>query len=458
MTAALFSPDMTKTQAKQIKADYFDEFNTEDEDLESKSGAEPGEDFAAMLGESFKTASKKLKVGDKIRGKILVLGSEDVYVSTGTQHDGVIRRMDLLDKDGNCPYKRDDVIELYVTLVKGTEIRLSKNATDRNKAEDLKEAYENNLPIPGRIVELCKGGVRVNIKGKIAFCPISQIDSKHIESADEYVGKSFDFKITSITEGGRNIVVSRRKLLDTERDVGTTSFLAEKKDGDIVTGKVTRFEPFGAFVELSPGVDGLVHISEIAWSRIGDPAEVLRLGQEVTVKILKRELVNGRAKISLSIKQVTPKEEKPVGASSASWNGTPSLAVGKDGKSFSTGSAPLPKDDPWAKLAVGQTYTGTVNRKEPYGLFVQLEPGITGLLHKSRTFSESGASEFNFDKTRVGESIPVQIVEIRIGERQISLGLPRDPSEDDWKTHKQDAAPAFGTLGDRMKAALTKKK
>lgn len=432
---------MTKTQANKIKSDYFDEFNTDSDELESTSKSDTGEDFASMLGESLKTSEKKLKVGDKIRGKILVLGSEDVYVSTGTRHDGVIQRRDLLDAEGNCPYKRDDVIELYVTLVKGTEIRLSKNATDRNKAEDLKQAYENNLPIPGRIVELCKGGVRVNIKGKIAFCPISQIDSKHIESADEYVGKSFDFKITSITEGGRNIVVSRRKLLDTERDLGTTSFLAEKKDGDIVEGKVTRFEPFGAFVELAPGVDGLVHISEIAWSRIGDPSEVLQLGQPVTVKILKRELVNGKAKISLSIKQVTPREEKPAAAGAhTSAKGAPS------------------KDDPWQKLTVGQLFTGTVNRKEPYGLFVQLEPGITGLLHKSRTFNESGSSDFHFEKVRVGDSVGVQIAEIRLGERQISLGLPGDPSEGDWKAHKQEAAPGFGTLGDRMKAALAKKK
>lgn len=433
---------MTKPQANKIKSDYFDDFNTESDDLETTSAPGSNEDFASMLGDSFKAASKKLKVGDKIRGKILVLGSEEVYVSTGTQHDGVIQKRDLLDADGNCPYKRDDVIELYVTLVKGSEIRLSKNATDRNKAEDLKEAYENNLPIPGRIVEVCKGGVRVSIKGKIAFCPISQIDSKHIESADEYVGKSFDFKITGITDGGKNIVVSRRKLLDTERDLGTTSFLAEKKDGDIVSGKVTRFEPFGAFIELAPGVDGLVHISEIAWSRIGDPSEVLQLGQPVTVKILKRELVNGRAKISLSIKQVAPKEEKPI----------------SDAASGTRAATPLPKDDPWQKLTVGQTFTGTVNRKEPYGLFVQIEPGITGLLHKSRTFSEAGAGDFHFEKVRVGDSVAVQIVELRLGERQISLGLPRDPSEEDWKTHKQDSAPAFGTLGDRMKAAAAKKK
>ena len=342
-------------------------------------------------------------------------------------------RRDLLDAEGNCPYQIGDLIEVYVTMVKGSEIRLSKNPTDRNMAEDLKTAYSSNMPIQGRIVEVCKGGVRVNIKGKMAFCPISQIDSKHIENAEEYVGKSFEFKITEISEGGKNIVVSRRKLLDAEREIGTTSFLSETKDGDITTGKVTRFEPFGAFVELAPGVDGLVHISEISWSRIADPSEVLTLGQEVTVKLLKREVLNGRAKISLSIKQVTPREEKDAEKTAAPK-----------------------KDDSWSKLSVGQVFQGKVQRKEPYGLFVQLEPGITGLLHKSRT---NDSKEFQFDKTRVNDVVSVQIAEIRMNERQISLSLPGDSSEDEWKTsYKPNSSASLGTLGSQMAAALAKKK
>ena len=409
------------------------EFNVEgDEELDS-APSRSEEDFASLLSESLKSSEKKLRVGDKIRGKILNLGSEEVFVTTGTRHEGLMSRRDLLDAEGNCPYQIGDLIEVYVTMVKGSEIRLSKNPTDRNMAEDLKTAYSSNMPIQGRIVEVCKGGVRVNIKGKMAFCPISQIDSKHIENAEEYVGKSFEFKITEISEGGKNIVVSRRKLLDAEREIGTTSFLSETKDGDITTGKVTRFEPFGAFVELAPGVDGLVHISEISWSRIADPSEVLTLGQEVTVKLLKREVLNGRAKISLSIKQVTPREEKDAEKTAAPK-----------------------KDDSWSKLSVGQVFQGKVQRKEPYGLFVQLEPGITGLLHKSRT---NDSKEFQFDKTRVNDVVSVQIAEIRMNERQISLSLPGDSSEDEWKTsYKPNSSASLGTLGSQMAAALAKKK
>jgi small subunit ribosomal protein S1 len=433
--ARILSTYMSNNKTPKNHYDYMNEFNTEgDEDLDQPA-KKSDEDFGSMFSESLKGAEKKLRVGDKIRGKILNLGKEDVFVTTGTQHDGVMSRRDLLDAEGNCPYKVGDITEVYVTMVKGTDIRLSKFPTDRNMADDLKSAYSSNLPIQGRIVEVCKGGVRVNIKGKMAFCPISQIDSKHVENAEEYVGRSFEFKITEISEGGKNIVVSRRKLLDAEREVGTTSFLAETKDGDTATGRVTRLEAFGAFVELAPGVEGLVHISEIAWSRINHPSDLLKPGETVTVKVLKREVLNGKAKISLSIKQAM---EKPAREVEAPKNGAPK------------------KDDPWAKLSVGQVFEGKVNRKEVYGLFVQLEPGITGLLHQSRA---KDSKDFHFEKVRVNDVVKVQIVEIRAGERQISLGLPGDGGEDDWKTeYKQDANASLGTLGSKMAALMAKKK
>lgn len=422
-------------------SDFIDEFNeaTGSEPERESSGGDPGE-FARMLGESFKGATKKFKVGDRVRGKILVVGREEIYVSTGTPHDGAVARRDLLDAEGNFPYKVDDVIDLFVTQVRGTEIRLSKNATDRNLAEDLEDAFDKMLPIPGRVVEVCKGGVRVNIKGKLAFCPISQLDAKHVEgSGEEYVGKSFDFRITQFSEGGRNVVVSRKKLLVEERELGTASFLEETKDGAIVPGKVVRMEPFGAFVELAPGVDGLVHVSEIAWSRIGHPSEILALGQEVSVKLLRREVIDGRAKISLSIKQAS---DRPAAPSAASG----------------TSAAAFAKEDPWAKFAVGQIFQGKVNRKETYGFFVEIEPGVTGLLHKSRMLDQS---DFRFEKVKLGDPIAVQIAEIKSAERQIALSLPRDAGEEDWRNHQAKASAAatsFGTLGDRMKAALAKRK
>jgi small subunit ribosomal protein S1 len=424
---------MSNNKSQKSQYDYLSDFMTDEEIGFDPANEKKGEsDFGALLSQSLKSSEKKLRVGDKIRGKILNLGSEEVFVTTGTRHDGVMSRRELLDAEGNCAYQVGDYTEVYVTMVKGSEIRLSKFPTDRNMAEDLKSAYESNLPIQGRIVEVCKGGVRVNIKGKMAFCPISQIDSKHVENAEEYVGKSLEFKITEISEGGKNIVVSRRKLLDAEREVGTASFLAETKDGDAATGRVTRLENFGAFVELAPGVEGLVHISEIAWSRIAHPSDVLIPGQTVKVVVLKREVMNGKAKISLSIKQATPREvadvEKPASK----------------------------KNEALSKYTVGQVIQGKVNRKEPYGLFIELEQGLSGLLHKSRA---ADTKEFQFDKVRVNDQITVQIVDIKMAERQIALSLPRDDSEDEWKSsYQSNASASLGTLGSKMAGLLAAKK
>lgn len=416
------------------KKDYLEEFNEiAGDDPEAESGKSSSEDFARMLNESLSRKPKKHSVGDKVEAKILVLGKEDVFVIFGGR-EGVAPKRDFLDEKNECSFKVGDVVSLYVTQVRGEEVRLSRNPTDRNLAEDLEDAFDMELPIAGRVVEVCKGGVRVNLKGKLAFCPISQLDVERVETGEEYVGKSFDFRITQFSEGGRNIVVSRRKLLEAERELGALSFLEENKDGSIVTGKIVRLEKFGAFVELAPAVDGLVHISEIAWSRINDPAEVLQVNQPVTVKILKRETVNGRLKISLSIKQAIPKEEQQAARTAA-----------------------FAASDPAAKLSVGQVLEGKITRKEPYGLFVQLAPGATGLLHRSRT---EDAPDFKLENYKVGDSLSVKIGEIKPETKQISLALPGDPDADDWRQHSSAAGGvgSFGTLGDRLKSALAKKK
>lgn len=420
------------------------EMNADSSEVDPEATAKSKSDeFAELLRESFKKATRKLSVGDKIRGEILVLGREDVFVATGGQHDGVISRRELLDSSGNCPYKVGDTIELYVTLVRSDEIRLSKNPTDKNLAEDLEDAFDMMLPVQGRVVEVCKGGVRVNVKGKIAFCPISQLDVVRVETGEEYVGKSLEFRITKFEDGGKNIVVSRRQLLNEEREVSASSFLEEHKDGEIVTGKVARLEKFGAFVELAPGLDGLVHISELAWSRVGDPSEVLQTGQEIQVKILKRETIGDRVKISLSFKQAMPNDARSA----------------KDAVDVAAPSTAPRAADPWSKYSPGQLIEGTVNRRELYGLFVQLEPGITGLLHKSQLEEHP---EFHFEKVKVNDKVTVQIAEVKRSERRISLTLPVDPERDSWKQHVQTSTASLGTMGGafgaQLKAAMEKKR
>lgn len=386
------------------------------------------EDFSALLGESLLAAEKTFSPGDKVRAEILTIGSEDAHVALGPGKEGVVASADFRAADGTLSARAGETVDLFVTSVRNGQVRLSKNPTDKNLAQDLKEAYDLKRPVEGRVVEVCKGGVRVSVKGKTAFCPISQLDNKRVETGAEFVGKTFVFSITEYAEDGRNIVVSRRKLLDEEQSRASDAFLKSNPDGSVVTGTVARLEKFGAFVELVPGVEGLLHVSEVAWSRVESPAEILKVGQSIAVKILKRETVDGRLKISLSLKQVTERPATPAAAAVV---------------------------DPWTKYTPGLVVPGKITRKEPYGLFIQLEPGVVGLLHQSKV---SERPEFHLERQRVGDEISVQVVEVKLAERRISLDLPRDPGEDDWKDHQASGETAGGGLGEALRAALAKKK
>jgi len=488
-------------------SDPFDNDAFDDETPEKKSS-----EFARLLEASFKQPQKRLSVGDKIRGEILVVGKEDVFVSTGmvgTMTDGVVPRRELLDSDGKFGHKVGDEVELYVVQVRGSEVFLSPKATSKNLADDLEDAYDMMLPIEGRVSEVCKGGVRVAIGGKVAFCPISQLDLARVETGEEFIGKKLEFLITQFSEGGRNIVVSRRKLLEEQRGVSEGVFAEDRKDGEIVSGKVKRIEPYGAFVEVAPGIEGLLHISELSWSRVADPHEVVTVGQEVQVKILKRENKEGRLKISLSLKQAgaEPWENFPADVREGhvvqgkvtrcmKFGAFVEIAPGLEGliplsemsytkrvirsdELFKEGERVLVmikeinpetkrialslKDagsDPWAmasqKFPVGAIVSGKVERREQYGLFVQLEEGVTGLLPRSKAMERP---EFPFEKIKLGDTVIVQVGELRLEERRISLEVPNDENRDEWKGYTSQASSgSFGTLADQFKKALDKKK
>jgi small subunit ribosomal protein S1 len=492
--------------------DYPNDYEDNQDDFDDgEDSKKKSSEFADMLAESFAKPQKKLSVGDKIRGEILVLGKEDVFVSTGTNTDGSLSRRELIGEDGQLTHKVGDILDLYVTQVKRDEIHVSRNATSKNLADDLEDAFDMMLPVEGKVVEICKGGVRVSIKGKIAFCPISQLDFARTETGEEFVGKKLEFLVTQFSEGGRNIVVSRKKLLAESREVSHAAFGEEKREGTVVSGKVKKIEPFGAFVEISPGIEGLLHISEMAWSRVENPNDVVKVGQDIVVKVLKTENKDGKMKISLSLKQTTatPWENLPAhiieGATvegkvirCMKFGAFVEVAPGLEGlvplsemsytkrvmtsdELFKEGEKITVKikeihtdtkrmslsfkdagEDPWAlaaeKFAVGKIVSGKVQRKEPYGLFVTLEEGVVALLPKSKTQDQPG---FSIDKVKIGDQIIVQVGELRQSERRISLELPSDENRDDWNGFTANAAStggSFATLGDKLQKALDKKK
>lgn len=380
-------------------------------------------DFASMFEDSAKKAGGQVKNGDGFVAEILSIGKEEAFVTTPVSRDAVILKAELLDENKELKHKVGDRIDVVVVNTKGGEIRVVKKGSRKASSDmdSLEDAFDMEMPVEGRVTEVCNGGFRVNIMGKTAFCPVSQMDYK-ITDHQSYVEKKFDFIITKYEPKGRNIVVSRRQLLDLNKAEKEGSFLENTKPGDIMPGKITRLEKFGAFVDIGDGVEGLVHISEIGWSRLQDPSEAVSVGQSVSVMVLKVDDVDGRLKISLSIKQ-----------------------AGGEG-------------DPWMKVPqnfpVGTIVKGTVEKKELFGLFINIAPGITGLLPKSKYRDSVDFQTLEMKKK--GEIISVQIDEILFEQKRISLGLPTEADDISWKAH--NAKSGFSNSGLGNLADLLKKK
>ncbi|WP_415062917.1 S1 RNA-binding domain-containing protein [Bdellovibrio sp.] len=372
--------------------------------------------FEEMFAQSEKSMDRRLSVGDQLQGEILSIGKEEAFIATGTPVDGMIFTRDLLDENKQVKYKVGDIIDCVVTAIKGGEIRLAKKGSLAATTDSLEDAFDMELPVEGRVTETCNGGFRVSVQGKTAFCPISQIDLKFAQDATEYVGRKFEFLITQFDSKGRNIVVSRRRLLELQRAENEGTFMLKHQPGAVLEGKVMRLERFGAFVELEPGIEGLIHVSELAWSRVNDPHEIVSLGQNVTVKLLKTEEIDGKLKISLSLKQ-------------ADGEGNPWLSVPQ-------------------KFPVGTVVKGKVEKKETYGLFVNIAPGVTGLLPKSKWRDSVEAAQYENKKR--GDEVTVQVDQILFEEKKISLGLPHEAEDTSWKSHTTSAS-GFGSLGDAFK-------
>lgn len=402
----------------------FDNDNDDDQDEQTEKKKKSSE-FSRMLEDSFRQTRKKLSIGDRIKGEILSIGKEDVYVTTGTIHDGVVAKKHLLDSENQLKHKIGDVIDLYVTQIRGSEIYLSPTPSDKSVASDLEDAFDMMLPVEGRVTEVCKGGFRVSVRGKLAFCPISQIDQKRVENPEEYVGLRADFRITQFAEGGKKIVVSRRKILEEEKGLAQTAFTEEHKVGEILPGTVTRLESFGAFVEISPGIEGLLHISEFSWSRVSNPRDLLQEEQKILVKILNIEELEGKLKISLSMKQI---ESTP-------WQNLPSFIKG------------------------GEKVVGKVTRCMKFGAFVEIAPGIEGLIPLSEMSDTKRVMRSN-EIVKEGEQVEVLIKEVNPTDRRILLSFKSqyDQNSDEWRNFAPQNSSSLGTLGDQFREAFEKKK
>lgn len=381
------------------------------------------ENFAAMFEASESEGHSALKVGDKVRGPIIAVTKDAVFVDAGAKIDGVADKEELLDANGEFPYQPGDELELYVVRFSGGELRLSKVVSGEGGLAMLEEAFHSKMPVQGKVKGACKGGYNVQVMGRRAFCPISQIDTQYVEDPEIHVGQEYAFQVITFEEKGRNVVLSRRKLLEVEQQEAAEQFQQDMQPGDVMQGKVTRIKPFGVFVELVPGVEGMVHVSELGWSRVAQPQDVVSEGELLQVKVLSIEPDPKRKglRIALSVKQ----------ALADPWDTV--------GQSFSP----------------GDVIQGTVVRLAPFGAFVELLPGVEGLVHISE-MSYTRRVLKPEELVNPGDAVQVTVKDVDLEQRRIGLSL-RDAQGDPWSTAHERYAPGTvltGTLEKREQFGL----
>jgi small subunit ribosomal protein S1 len=344
-----------------------------------------GDDFASMLDSADQEVVAEAKPGDKLTGKIIQIGDHDSFVDCGLRNELPIATEELKADDGNLTFNVGDSITAHVQ--KGPDgLKLTLAVKGAANLHVLQQASESGTPVEGKIIETNKGGFSVLLGKTRAFCPYSQVALRRVEDPTEFVDQTFQFKILEMSEDGRNIVVSRRALLMAEREGMANSTRDNLKLGDVMDGEVTRLVPFGAFVDIG-GVEGLVHISQISHQRVGDPSEVLAEGQSVQVKVLEiQNLGMDRSeRISLSMKALA--------------------------------------GDPWPETAAsmepGSDVEGKVTRLVDFGVFVELKPGVEGLIH----ISELANRRVVHPREVLNESdvISVRVLDVDLSRRRISL-------------------------------------
>jgi len=353
--------------------------------------AEMAGDFAALLASA--GDMEQLKSGDKVRGTVVSITNDTIFIDLGMKSEAWLDKREALGDDGKLSVEVGQELEAVVARAHAEGVQLSLGALKAHQlSEMLEEAASSGLPIEGKVTGFNDGGLEVRIGSRRAFCPKSQIDRHFTEDLGSHVGQTYEFIVTRYDPTGRKIVVSRRALLEQQAAELATETRKLLEEGAIVDGTVRKLMPFGAFVDLG-GVDGLIHVSELAWRRVDDPAEVLKVGEAVQVKVLRID--QGRGRIGLSLKQ----------------------AAG----------------DPWdtsgEKFEPGKSYDGTVTRLADFGAFVELEAGLEGLVHVSEI--DWSRVKHPKDVLAEGQAVNVAVLDLDRKKRRISLSIKQSGGSTD---------------------------
>lgn len=350
------------------------------------------EDFKTLFEERYKNLV--VKEGAVLKGKVVLISRDLVAVDVGFKSEGLIPLEEFRDFDGAIKVQPGDEVDVVVEQVedKNGNVILSKERADAVRSWDrVEQVFESNKPIDGVIVNKIKGGMSVNLGGIKGFLPASQLDLKPVKSLDKMIGQKYQFKILKLNKLKGNIVLSRRVVLEEERSSQKKGLLENLREGQVVKGIVKNITEYGAFVDLG-GIDGLLHITDLSWGRVGHPSEILNVGDEIEVVVLKYD--SGSEKVSLGYKQL--------------------------------------KNDPWkeasGKFNLGDRLKGKVVNVTDYGVFVELAEGIEGLVHVSElTWNKKLRHPSKIVKQ--GDMIEAVVLDLDLANRRISLGVKQlEPS------------------------------
>jgi small subunit ribosomal protein S1 len=355
-----------------------------------------GESFASLFEASMQQADS-LKEGEIVQGTVIKVNRDSVIVDIGYKSEGVIPANEFIDTSGKVSVQPGDIVDVLVEAKENDQglVALSKEKADKLKVwDEISAACERDELIEGTITARVKGGLQVSIRGGVkAFLPGSQVDLRPVRNLDKLIGQTFEFKVIKFNKKRGNIVLSRRVLLEKERNELKAQTLGRLEEGMVVTGTIKNITEYGAFVDLG-GIDGLLHITDMSWGRVSHPSEVFKLGDEVTVKVLRYNAETER--VSLGLKQT--------------------------------------QDDPWENASkrypVGTKITGKVVSLTDYGAFVEIEQGVEGLVHISEM--AWGKPKHPSKVLKEQQEVECVVLEVDPAAKRISLGL-KQLAPDPWQ-------------------------
>jgi small subunit ribosomal protein S1 len=383
-----------QSDAAQAGAD-----KTGDSSSEQAGDAESGGgDFSALLENYEKESAASKQEGEIVRGMVVGISDQYVLVDIGYKSEGVVAREEFVDRQGNLTVKRGDEVDVLIKSLENQEgyAILSRAAAMQQQSwERLRRAHQTHETITGRVVERIKGGLKVDLEGVPAFLPGSQIDVRPVRNLETFMNQEIEVRVIKLNRKRGNVVVSRKAVLEESSSKKKGETLANIEESVVLEGTVKNITDYGAFIDLG-GIDGLLHIIDMSWGRIQSPSDIIKVGDQVQVKVLKFD--REKERISLGYKQLMP--------------------------------------DPWQSVAErfpkGAHVRGKVVSLTDYGAFIEIEPGVEGLVHVTE-MTWSKRLKHPSKILSIGQEVEAVVLEVDSHNRRISLGL-KQVTEDPWET------------------------